>query len=75
MLYGIRVNTSPLFPMIDACGADGQRAFGRLPLHHSQRIIRIPYEACDDCLKIIELVDGLELEDYLNSELRRFGVN
>jgi len=48
-LYGIRVNTSPSFPVIGACGADGQQwgrlrfstaaavspyRFGRLPLHH-----------------------------------------
>jgi|GEM_PF-4815776 len=31
--------------MIDACGADGQRGYARLPLHHPQRIIRIPHRA------------------------------
>jgi uncharacterized protein with HEPN domain len=32
-------------------------------------------EARSACLKILELVDGFTLEDYLNSELHRFGVN
>ena len=34
--------------MIDACGADGQRGYARLPLHHPSPIIRIRYDGFPD---------------------------
>jgi uncharacterized protein with HEPN domain len=38
-------------------------------------VIELLREAQDGCLKIIELTAGLTLEDYLQNELIRFGVN
>lgn len=38
-------------------------------------VIELLSEARDACLKIMELVNGLTLQDYQNNELYRFGVN
>jgi uncharacterized protein with HEPN domain len=38
-------------------------------------VIELLHEARDACLKIIELTEALTLEDYLQNELHRFGVN